>query len=51
MLADDPNSAGESREGDDRVMFVLPVVVEFVVNVAQQTVTVTRIWLSSRRQS
>ncbi len=37
-------AAGESREGEFRVLFELPLAVKFSVEEAEHTVTVTDVW-------
>jgi hypothetical protein len=40
LLAHDPDTRGESREGRKRVLFVAPLVVDFVVQPQRQRVVV-----------
>ncbi len=44
MLAADPLSAGESRDGDDRVVFVKPLVALVEVVHDKRTVNVVEVW-------
>jgi hypothetical protein len=37
--------AGESREGEFRVLFELPLAAKFVVEESERTVTVTDVWV------
>ena len=37
--------AGESREGEFRVLFELPLAAKFVVEESERTVTVTEVWV------
>ena len=49
-LADDPITAGESRDDESRVFFVLPLAVQYIFDIAGRTVTVTRCWRAGRRK-
>ncbi len=41
----DPESAGESREGNRRILFVTPLVVTFKVDQQNRIVQVREVWL------
>jgi hypothetical protein len=43
LLANDPTGQGESREGSKRILFVPPLVVDFVVQPERQRVIVRAI--------
>jgi hypothetical protein len=45
-----PGQAGESREGDRRVIIEPPLSVEFVVSEAERRVTVTKVHYSRGRR-
>lgn len=44
ILAYDPLSAGEGREGDRRILFVEPLAILYEVDAANQHVTVLDVW-------
>jgi hypothetical protein len=43
LLANDPTSVGESRDGDNRVVIVTPLTVTYVVSAAVKAVSVTHV--------
>ena len=49
LMKDTPHTLGESRSGDERIMFVPPLVVRFRVAEDDRLVTVFAIALSRRR--
>jgi hypothetical protein len=49
LLQYDPQTIGESREGDDRVEYVPPLGIRFEVNKATHVVNVLHTWLVRRR--
>jgi plasmid stabilization system protein ParE len=51
LLADDPGNAGESRDGEDRILIVAPLVVYFRVDAANRIVRVGTVRRLSRRQA
>ncbi len=48
-LAADPSGVGESRPGDFRVHYVLPLGVRYRVLMTQRVVQVVNVWLVRRR--
>jgi hypothetical protein len=44
FLVADPHSAGESREGQTRILFASPVGIEFEVDEERNLVCITRSW-------
>jgi len=44
----DPENAGESREGNRRILFVTPLVVTFKVDRQDRMVQVREVWLYGR---
>ncbi len=44
ILARNPLSAGEAREGNRRILFVPPLAVYYDVNLDDRKVTVTAVW-------
>ena len=51
LLADDPENAGESRDGQDRILIVAPLVVYFRLDAANRIVRVGTVRRLVRRQS
>lgn len=48
-LRRDPSSQGESREGDERVLFAEPLGLSVDIDNARRTVTVLHVWRVRRR--
>jgi hypothetical protein len=51
LLAHDPLQAGESREGDERIVVAPPLSVRFYVRESDRTVIVFHVWKFAQRSS